>query len=238
MTTKPQSSWLITINNPTTEERDLLVLLGVAGLDRHDDIKYIKYALEAGEGETPHVQAYIYLHNPQRFSFLQKRLKRAAIFPTIGTPQQCVDYIGNPDFVHAETTTDEEKRGKRKGGTSEPPVTWGNLDGVKMDKGTRPPRKKRDKVLLEIKEKIDGGSTEADLWQDYFPVMVIHSERILKYFALRGLSTENDKLTAKYEENRKEKAKLAEIRLELEQLLLNQTMQNTLKRIETTGQPG
>ena len=211
MTTKPQQSWLITINNPTDDDKELLSQLGVVGKATDEVVQYVKWALETGEGETPHIQAYIYLHSPQRFSWIQKRLKRAAIYPTVGTPSQCRDYIGNPDYVHAESTSDAKKAGKRKGGTSEPAQEWGNLDGVNLNKGTRPPKLKRDDVLLMVKDRIDNSATEAELWQEFFPVMVIHGSKIMNYYAIKGLETERDKVVKKYQEVRYERLAIEDL---------------------------
>jgi hypothetical protein len=197
-TTKPAFAYCFTINNPTNEEKDLVSLLEL-GKDGENTkaIKYLKFALEHGEGETPHIQGYIYLHTQQRFSWVQKRLKRAAIFQTLGTVRQNVDYIGNPDFIHSDGNG--EKAGKRKGGTSDPPVVWGDLDGVRTDKN--PNKINREDELKQIKDEIDAGAKEIDLWENHFTAMCRYGRAIKEYRALKGLDTE-------YEQIKKEYAKL------------------------------
>lgn len=185
--------------------------LGIDNKTSDEVVQYVKWALETGEGETPHIQAYIYLHTPQRFSWIQKRLKRAAIYPTVGTPSQCREYIGNPDYLYAGTHPDPKKEGKRKGGTSEPAQEWGNLDGVNLNKGTRPPRLKRDDVLLMVKERIDGGATEAELWQEFFPAMVIHGAKIMNYYVIKGFKTERDKIADLYQDVRFERLAIEDL---------------------------
>jgi hypothetical protein len=201
-TTKPAYAYCFTINNPTNEEKDLVSLIGL-GKDEENTktIKYLKFALECGEGETPHIQGYIYLHTQQRFSWIQKRLKRAAIFQTLGTVQQNVDYVGNPDFVHSEGNPD--KGGKRKGGKSAPPTVWGNLEGVRMDKN--PNRINRQDELRQIKDEIDAGAKEIDLWENHFTAMCRYGRAIKEYRALRGLDTEYEQIKREYARLKAEK---------------------------------
>jgi len=74
LSTPGKVAWLVTVNNPTNEEKNPETLLknsAISGM-----IKYCKWANEEGEAEgTPHIHIYVHLSTQQRFSAIK------AIFP-------------------------------------------------------------------------------------------------------------------------------------------------------------
>lgn len=197
-------AYCFTINNPTEGEKNLIKMLN---LDKEESeekaiIRYLKYALETGEEETPHIQGYVHLFKQEQFSWIQKRLPRAAIYPTAGSIQQNVDYIGNPDFVHSENAKDG-KAGKRKGGTSEKPTEYGSLEGLRM--GSRPNKQNANESLLAVKDAIDQGISEKDLWDKYFPIMLRYGTKIKEYMLIKGMSNHFDAVREAQEELRIER---------------------------------
>ena len=78
--------WVFTINNYTdTDISELNTLC--------DDVTYLCYGFEKGkENGTPHLQGYVELSAPQRFSWIKKRLSRAYLATRKGSRTQARDY--------------------------------------------------------------------------------------------------------------------------------------------------
>lgn len=77
-----------TLNNPTDDEQQALVDF----LDG-DRCVYGVFGKETGDSGTPHLQGFLILTSPQRFSFLHSRISpRLHLETTRGTSQQASDY--------------------------------------------------------------------------------------------------------------------------------------------------
>ena len=83
-----------TLNNWTQEEHDALMLAGAQM--QQLGIKYLVFGRERGEQGTPHLQGYIILTTPVRWTTLNNRLHiqngRMHWERAMGTPQQASDY--------------------------------------------------------------------------------------------------------------------------------------------------
>lgn len=81
--------WVITINNYTEEELDIL-----SGIQ----CSYLLYGMEeAPSTGTPHLHAYIVFENSQRFSFLKNKLPRARIELARKGHEECINYVTKDD---------------------------------------------------------------------------------------------------------------------------------------------
>ncbi len=83
----PHRFFCFTINNPTADDDKQLT-------DLTSDVDYLVYAEEHFDtpGETPHYQGYVEFSNPQRWSWLKKRLSRAHLEYKKGSRTQARDY--------------------------------------------------------------------------------------------------------------------------------------------------
>lgn len=79
--------WCVTINNPNEEDE-----ITVYSLPESTQIKYGVMGLEKGENGTPHVQGFIYFHNPTRFATVKSIFGRAHIEHMRGSPEQAAAY--------------------------------------------------------------------------------------------------------------------------------------------------
>ena len=183
--TKRQGSWFLTINNPSPGEEDIEGRLKDADLLKH--IKYFKAAIESGEeNKVRHVHIYLHMSENQRFAAIKKAFPRADIEAPIGTPQQQIDYIGNPDYLYSENHADEKKRGKRKGGVCERCWTYGNTQGLRLDKklnGTG-----LDQRLLALKQMIDDSAEISDLYEADFVTMIRYGSKLVDYASVAHLA--------------------------------------------------
>jgi len=103
-TTNAQRYFCFTINNPTNDDdKQLDNLLS--------SISYLCYGREQGKDNTPHYQGYVELNEPQRFSWLKKRLTRAHLEPRKGSRTQARDYCFKEDkdaFEHGHFVADRQ----------------------------------------------------------------------------------------------------------------------------------
>lgn len=83
--TSPTRWYVFTINNPNNQD-----YLELDSLEKN--VVYLCYGHEIAESGTPHLQGYVELSNPQRFSWIKKRLTRAYIADRRGSRTQARDY--------------------------------------------------------------------------------------------------------------------------------------------------
>lgn len=142
---KPNRWWVFTINNPTDSDRKQLDTLC-------NSVDYLCYGSEIGKKEgTPHYQGYVELPNPQRFSWIKKRLKRAYIAKRLGSRTQARDYCFKEcDDPFEYGTFVEDKQGKRN-------------------------------ELLACKNILDNGGTTDDLWDKHFATMLRYGRGMREY---------------------------------------------------------
>jgi len=99
------------------------------------DCRYLVVAEEVGEEGTPHLQGYIYFDNPISFSSIKKKIPRAHLEETVGTPQQNRTYVVGP----------YAKNGKVK-----------PFNPLHIEKGNIPEQGKRNDIS-QIREQITAG---------------------------------------------------------------------------------
>ena len=99
--------YCFTINNPCDNDDEQLGHL-------HTAVDYIVYGRETGKDGTYHYQGYVELSEPQRFSWLKKRLTRAHIERRKGSRTQARDYCFKEDKEPTEVGHfREDRQGKR-----------------------------------------------------------------------------------------------------------------------------
>lgn len=138
--------WVFTINNPTNDDKKQLDLLC------NDSVHYMCYGHEIGKiTNTPHLQGYVELTKPQKFTWLKKRVTRAYIAVRRGSRTQARDYC-------FKECTEPYEYGK-----------W------------IPDRQGMRNELLQIKRKIDNGVTIDELWEDHFSSMLRYGRGFKEY---------------------------------------------------------
>jgi len=117
-------------------------------------VKYASWQRERGENGTEHLQGYLELTGPRRLAFVKAILPRAHWEVRRGTQSQAREYSRKDD-----TRID----GPWEHGTYEP-----HLPGTRSD-------------LLAVKEAIDSGMSNKDLWQTHFPDMCRYHKAFKEY---------------------------------------------------------
>lgn len=88
---KPNRYYCFTINNYSATDIEQLMAFC-------DDTTYLTYGFEKGTQEsTKHIQGYVELPRPQRFSYIKKRLPRAHLEIRHGSRTQARDYCHKED---------------------------------------------------------------------------------------------------------------------------------------------
>lgn len=78
------SRWCFTLNNYTDDE-----VTAIDALLGSDAVRYAVYGKEVGASGTPHLQGFVILGNPQRMSYLRRRLSARAHYESArGTSEQ------------------------------------------------------------------------------------------------------------------------------------------------------
>lgn len=189
MSTPGKIAWLLTINNPEGAELNPVEALTRSAI--RECIRYIKWGVEVGEREeTQHIHIYVHLLVQQRFSALKAVFPRAHIDALQGTPQQAIDYVGNPEFIYSTENPDSAKAGKRKGGVCISQGEWGSITGIKLNKAANGGGKgQMENRLLKLKEDIDARKPIEELWQADFYVMCKNFSAVNNYYAcVNGVS--------------------------------------------------
>ena len=87
--------WCYTLNNWTMDDVHRLRALH---LNRSCVDAYHIFQPERGDGDTPHLQGFVYFKNRKRFSTVKRLIgQRAHLEPMRGTPQQASDYCSKED---------------------------------------------------------------------------------------------------------------------------------------------
>ncbi|ARO38300.1 replicase [Circovirus sp.] len=141
-------AWCFTLNNPCTNEPDFKSL---------DKVRYATWQLERGECGTPHLQGYVELDSPQRFSYFRTILGGAHFEQRRGTRKQAREYC-----------TKEETR---EGGPWEYGVWQPEGQGNRTD-------------LAAIKLELDAGVDEVTIASNYFGDWVRYGKRFRDYITL------------------------------------------------------
>lgn len=123
---KKSRDYSFTVNNYTDLEYTAIKSI---------DCRYLVVAEEVGEEGTPHLQGYIYFDNPISFSSIKKKIPRAHLEETVGTPQQNRTYVVGP----------YEKNGKSK-----------PFNPLHIEKGKIPEQGQRND-LAQVREQISAG---------------------------------------------------------------------------------
>ncbi len=148
---KKQSSrwWVFTVNNYTASDYEQLKSLEY-------DVDYLCYGHEVSKTLTKHLQGYVELLRPQRFSWLKKKLGRAYIASRRGSRTQARDYC------FKECTKPYEYG------------TW------------TPDKQGQRNDLVSMKRKIDEGSSMEDLYEHHFSSMLRYGRGMKEYMLLKN----------------------------------------------------
>lgn len=80
--------WCFTLNNPTDDEEQAL-----GDFSEEDDLQYLVYGRETGEGGTPHLQGYFIYKQRKTLAWIKSKLgSRVHLEVSRGTPSQASDY--------------------------------------------------------------------------------------------------------------------------------------------------
>lgn len=141
--------WVFTVNNYTDDDYKQLDLLCA------DNVHYLCYGHEIGKKTgTPHLQGYVELTKPQKFSWLKKRVKRAYIAVRRGSRTQARDYC-------FKDCTEPYEYGK-----------W------------VPDRQGMRNELTEIKNKIDAGATIDEIADEHFSSFIRYGRGLREYILI------------------------------------------------------
>lgn len=145
-------NWCFTINNP--DEQTLSNLHTTLPTSR--ECRYLVFQLEEGSDlQTPHIQGYIELTKSLRFRAVKALISpRAHLEKRRGTQQQAAEYC------------------KKEEGRLDGPWEYGTP--AREPQGTR-------NDLLAVKEAIDTGRQDAELWEDFFGVMAKYYKAVREY---------------------------------------------------------
>jgi hypothetical protein len=169
--------WIFTSQREKIEDEKLVR----EKIEQIDGKNYCKVAMEGGETGNMHLQGYIELLTPTTFGGVKKRFSDWWRNPHIEfafSPSQAAAYVGNKDFVRED--------GKAKQGE----VFWCFEIGKSTNTGGAEKRKGTDwnQSLLMMKEEIDAGATEFDLWQNHFLQMIYVGGAMRNYIEQRRAS--------------------------------------------------
>jgi hypothetical protein len=189
-------SFFLTINTPSDEEKKIRETLEAAPFA--GNIRYAKFCIEEGEEEKrEHIHIYLHFKRSERFAAILKQFPRAHIEEPIGSPQNQIDYIGNPGFKYSENHPNKEKAGKAKGGSCSYCDSIGSTDGIRLDKRARTDI---DSRLKEIKELIDEGILLEELYDHDFSIMIRYMKGIAEYASYRQYILEKRRKESEREE--------------------------------------
>lgn len=148
-------NWCFTINNPTLTESDNLSALFATS----PDVRYLVYQVEEGEQGTRHIQGYIELTKATRLNTMKRLISpRAHLEIRRGTRQQARDYCMK-----------EESR-------VEGPFEYG--EWIEDTANVK-------KVPDQIRELVDAGRGEKELWEHHFGWMVRYYRGVREYIRIR-----------------------------------------------------
>jgi hypothetical protein len=141
---QPNRWWVFTVNNPINDDYKQLDLL-VPTVD------YLCYGHEISKTNTPHLQGYLELSKPQRFSWLKKRIPRAYLAIRLGARTQARDYC----FKECSNS-----------------VEYGTF---------KPDKQGQRNELLACKKMIDAGRSMYDISQEHFSTFLRYERSLIRY---------------------------------------------------------
>lgn len=149
-------NWCFTLNNPSEEELYNLHTI----LPQAREFRFIVFQLEQGlDGATPHVQGYIEFNCQLRLNAAKRLIsQRAHLEVRRGSQQQAIAYC--------------EKQETRLEGP------WRYGEPQEGRQGQR-------SDLLALKSALDEGSTDLQLWEEFFPTMMRYYKGVAQYQILK-----------------------------------------------------
>lgn len=101
--------YCFTINNYTDAD-----LASLKSLEENAKTRYLIFGKEVGEEGTPHIQGYVYFHNPTAFNRVSKLIPRAFVAVCRGTPEQNIAYCSKDGDVHeyGEKPISQKRKGE------------------------------------------------------------------------------------------------------------------------------
>lgn len=155
VTTSRARNWCFTLNNPTQEEKDNLHVLSLTS----PAVRYLVFQIEEGTEETTHIQGYLELHQPWRFRRVKSLIsQRAHLEVRRGSRQQARDYC-----MKEETRT-------------EGPFEYGTWI---------PDLPTSTRIANQIRELVETGTREEEIWQQHFGWMVRYHRGVREYVRIR-----------------------------------------------------
>lgn len=147
-----RKAWVFTVNNPFGE--------GVEDGPKIDPeeigASLLHYQVERGESGVVHLQGYVEFKKRQRLSSIKKLapFARAHFEPRRGSRKQASEYALKADSRIAEG------------------VKFGSVSEATQGKRTD---------IMRVKEAMDEGARDGDLWEEHFPQMVNNHKAFAKY---------------------------------------------------------
>jgi putative hemolysin len=154
--------WCFTLNNPTEEEKELVLQSGrilsaryrtKGGEQKDKKITYLIYGIEQASTMTLHFQGYVELATKTSMNILKQWLPRAHWEKAKGTSKQASDYC--------------------------------KKDGDYKEYGELAPGRGKRTDLMEIKQKIDEGKNEEYIADNYFEKWVVYRRSFKAYATLK-----------------------------------------------------
>lgn len=153
--------WTWTLNNPTTKE-----MISLSKLSKQDGVDFLIFGAEKGSQGTFHFQGYCEFSNPMRLGGVKALLgSRLHLEPSQGTSEQNIKYCCKEHQVV---------------------VIYGVSKGSNGDQKARRSRERcsfEEKALV-IKDLIDSGLNEQELWDQEFAFMLKNHRAISSYLRL------------------------------------------------------
>lgn len=154
-TTLRARNWCFTLNNPTLEESESLHLLSL----EYPDIRYLVFQLEEGAEGTTHIQGYLELKQPYRFTRLKSMIsQRVHLEKRRGTRTQARLYC-----MKEETRVDG-------------PYEYGEWV---------PEEQPSARTQREIRELVSQGAREEEIWDKHFGWMARYYRGFREYIRIR-----------------------------------------------------
>lgn len=153
--------WCFTINNPTE-------LIDTSEKLWKKNLSVLVYQKEIGENGTPHYQGYLELVTPRRLTWLKKVIPTAHLEPRKGSRGQALQYVIKEDSAVADSL---------------------QLFGISLPQVKKiiaKPKSKNQTQMLEIKSKLDSGSLEVDIADNYFNIWVRYYRAFERYRLLKA----------------------------------------------------
>lgn len=151
------SYWVFTLNNWTREERTHIDEL----VSNSDDVTYLCYGVETGEGGTPHLQGYLELQSKSRRNSVSALagLGRAYLDLRKGSQAEAIEYTEKEGDYHEFGSKRVSKQGARND-------------------------------LIAIKDAIDSGQSDIHIADNFFGTWTRSYRALAEYRALKAPRTD------------------------------------------------